>query len=412
MHKRFKQPIPSAIYAIAIATSVGFALVGAFDTAKTGLYLGTAALTILLSGFIFFVQPNFDKRSTRLGALLTVGIAVLGWAMVIMLIWNMHYKWLGIETSDRILISFITLFPAAFLIGGSVAIFNPCWSRLGWTLLVGFSAVTGLLLFTIWSDWQRDVLVPITILLGVTTILVGPLMVRSKLPLGVRGPVMFTAVIASIVFTRLTIDVKTPFDMRWESNSNQILMQLDFVLLAFGLTITIGFLNAVMAMRLSKMVWLPWLTVVSVACTVTLLGIGMHTLFVLELGGFLSAGRIASDIREIPVFMRFGIASALVTLALSLALGYMARWGRAIVESSRVQLLALTCPRCGNDCRLGEGDQLCPWCQLQFRLRFEAPECRSCGMTLAPNHPARCPECGTDVVIGLGPDTTGATGAA
>ena len=412
MYRRFKQPVPSAIYAIAIAISVGCALIGAFDTEKTGLYLGTAALTIFLSCFIFIVQPNFDKRSTRAGAFLTVGLAILGWATVIAVIWNTHFRWLDAETTNKIATSFLTLFPAAFLIGGSVAIFNPCWNRLGWTIMVGFSVVTVLLFFTIWIDWQRDILIPITISLAITTILVGPLMVCSKLPWLVRGSVVLAAVIASIVFTRLTIDVKTPFEMRWESKPSQILMQLDFVLLAFGLAITIGILNAVMAMRLSRVIWLPWLTVGSAACTVILLGIGMHELFVIELGGFLSAGRIAPDIREIPVFMRLGIASALVTLALGLALGYMARWGRAIVESSQVQLLALTCPRCGNDCRLGEGDQTCPWCRLQFRIRFEAPECRSCGTILAPNHPARCPECGTDVVIDSGPEAPEAAGMA
>ena len=131
-----------ALYGLSVLISVVCAVIGAFDTANTGLYLGTAGLTLLLAGLFFGIQPNLYKRNSRFATLLTMGVAVLAWLCLILLIWNTKYPWFDPRTTRKMGISFLALFPAVFMIAGSMAIFRANWKGTGWTLLIGFAVVT------------------------------------------------------------------------------------------------------------------------------------------------------------------------------------------------------------------------------------------------------------------------------
>ena len=387
-----------AIYGISITIAVVCAVIGAFDTANTNYYIGTAGLTLLLAGLFFGIQPNLYKRNSRFATYLTMGIATLAWLFLILLMWNLRYHWFGPTTVSQMGSSFLVLFTAPFMIIGNLAVFRANWKWAGWTLLIGFAVVAMLILLAIWLQWKPMITTGIIVPIAVGLILVAPLQASSKVPLLVRQAASGLVVVATFVIARLFILLEPGSESRWDSDPRYVLWQLDFMMIAYGLAIITAVLGTMTLIRVSSSgAWLKWATVASTACTVVLLGLGFHDLFALGLGGFLDSG-VANQTQEMSIFIHIGMASLIVTLALAIAVGFMARSSVAIVESIQVHLLSLTCPRCQRNCRIPEGDQQCPSCLLNFRVSFEAPDCRVCGTVLAPNFPDICPECGIPVV--------------
>ena len=114
-----------AIYGLSITIAVVCAVIGAFDTANTNYYIGTAGLTLLLAGLFFGIQPNLYKRNSRFATFLTMGIATLAWLFLILLMWNLRYRWFGPTTTSQMGSSFLVLFTAPFMIIGNLAVFRP-----------------------------------------------------------------------------------------------------------------------------------------------------------------------------------------------------------------------------------------------------------------------------------------------
>lgn len=61
--------------------------------------------------------------------------------------------------------------------------------------------------------------------------------------------------------------------------------------------------------------------------------------------------------------------------------------------------IEVTCPRCLREIVLPQGKSICPFCNLQIKIRIESPGCRKCGYDLVGSIDSNCcPECSEIIV--------------
>ena len=379
MNQGLQRRISINALGVAIVIAVVCATMGAFDAHRTGLYLGTAGLAILLAGFIHMSLRMCEKRDHRIAGFISLAAVCSAWTLVILTIWTDEFNWGNRNTQELFGISAFAIMACwvPMCIGG-MAVRKAHWTRCGWVLLGGFGLVLALWLIGLWSNQPTVDVVATTVPLGLIAILVCLLQPTTRMPTLLRHGIALLTIAGAIVFARLLFGRIDP---------DTAPLQTDFILIVFTLAIVGSGLNTLIDLRLPRADWLRWLT------------------FGLLLGTAVCAILTAHQqifepdrTSDMPMMTRFTIASGLVTFAFAIVIAAMLRSRQALVESAHAFTLSLTCPRCHRGLNLSQGDQTCTWCKLRFRLAFEQPDCRQCGYVLAPQFPDQCPECGTLVV--------------
>jgi endogenous inhibitor of DNA gyrase (YacG/DUF329 family) len=365
------------VFGIAFAIVVVTAIIGIIDTNRTGPYLGTAGLTLLLAGFVQMSLRMCEKRSTRSAGFLSLGIVVTAWVLFVLAIWADEFMW-GSRLTEQFGVSAGILLACWPPLGiGVTAMCRPYWTACGRVLVGGFSIVLAVWLIGLWSGRTADDIAGTFVPVAAATVLAALLQPKTRIPWVCRQVLMLFAVAGAFLWARLwlhEIDVKA--------------QPLQAHLAAVGLCVGAlgGGLNLLIDLRLPKASWLRLVTMFMVLATMV-----CTYLAILEIV-------FEPNTRGEPAIARVWFASAIITVACVIAIGAVCRFGQSLIESSHNHAIHVTCPRCQRPLSLQQGDQTCDWCSLRFRLAFESPDCITCGYVLAPHFPDQCPECGTLVV--------------
>jgi len=369
-------------FGIALSIVVLCAILGALDHQRTGLYLGTAALTLLLAGLIHMSLRMCEKRNNRIAGFISLGVVSTAWAFVILSIWTDELGVGGPDTMQQLAASASAVVACWLPLGtGGIALRKANWTRCGSVMLGGFGLVLVIWLLGLWSGRPAEDIAGTIVPLATATILVALLQPNSRLPALLRQSASLIAVVAAFAWAWLWLEGGPVQDA---------LLQVDFMIAAFSVAAMTGGVNLLIDLRLPRADWLRMVTFAMLLVTLVLACLLIHQQIVLAGPG--GTGLI------LPMLARLLFASILVTVACAIAITALVRARQALVESSHDFALSLTCPRCHRNVKLEQGDQICPWCALRFRLAFESPDCGACGYVLAPQFPDQCPECGTLVV--------------
>ena len=396
MPNRTRHPIPIAIYLATTVIALVFALIGAFDRHRTGLYLGTSGLTLLLTYAAYLAVPMLDRPGRRVTGTVALTTMILIWAGLVVLIWNAFFDWFDEESAVRLggclIIGTVSMLP---IVGALAQIGRPRFRIAGLVQLVGFGGTGILAIVAVWAPSLHDVAVALILTGIVATILIAAMQPRTRLPWWIRQSVAAVGLASSLVLLRLLAQTDDPGSWwAWSPDFNTIGWLGDGVLFGFAITSAAAILNLLLLPRISRGGWLRWATFATCVITIGLFTVALHGIGTLLWTG--GGPRLSTDVA---VLMRIGLASGIISLVLALAFFSMVRG--SLTEGDLVQTvtLALTCPRCTLTITLDQGDQICPHCGLGFQISFERPTCRACHHTLNLASGTICSECGTDVMI-------------
>jgi DNA-directed RNA polymerase subunit RPC12/RpoP len=101
-------------------------------------------------------------------------------------------------------------------------------------------------------------------------------------------------------------------------------------------------------------------------------------------------------------WIRAGACCAIPTACGMLAIAIIARLRRRVDTAElprELRTITLFCPRCSRKQTQPLGAAACAACGLRIEVKAEQPACSQCGYLLYGTDAARCPECGTPVVV-------------
>ncbi len=389
-------PIPAAIYLGVASLSILFAVIGAFDRDRTWLYLGTAALTLLLTWAAFLAVPMLERSDRRpAGSIALLAMATI-WAVLVTLIWNAHFAWFGEETGARLGASLIILTVSILPIVGALSqIRRPRWRRAAWVQLLGFGVIGTIATAVPWMAWDANTTAGCLLPAIVGTILVATLQPTTLVPTWIRQVIAIGAALLSLLFARLIITPTNPGSLLWWNPDPPTVERLLLVLiLGYAGVLAVAALNLLLVPRLARAGWLRWACLGCILATITL-----FTGAMLEVGMLMWSGNPANMSTTAKLLLRLGLASGIVSAVFLLLFTFVVRGSMTEGSLSRRVSIALTCPRCRENIELDEGEQVCPRCSLGFRIAFDRPTCRRCGHTVDPSASDQCSECGTPILL-------------
>lgn len=391
-----RHPIPIGVYALVASVAIVFAFIGAFDRARTGMYLGTAALTLLLTFAAYLAVPMLERRDRRLAGTIALSAMTLIWGTLVFLVWNAHFAWIQTEAAEKVGVSLtfmtMTVLP---VVHATLRLKRPRWRVSAWVQLIGFGAIGIFATASIWAEWPGEVVVTTIFATGCATILITMLQARSRMPWWVRHGMSLMAAAASLTWLRLFLGTYDPGSaFAWDPSIETLEFLTGCMLTGYALALVFGCLNLFLLAPVSNREWLRWTSFALVAVTV-----GLFTAFFFDVGAAVWSVGVRAGSSEALLLLRLGFASGIVSIALTLLYLSLLRLNITDEETGKAASLAITCPRCRRPAELQTGHQTCPHCELAFRISFDRPGCRRCGHGVDPDTSDRCTECGTPIFL-------------
>lgn len=364
--KRERNPVVFVGFLALVALAIGTAIASAIKSELSGYLLGSSGITLFLAlCFYASAYTLYARGGKRLATVLGLLLVNVAWLLGLLLIWNARYDWLDQDQVQNIAITLLLFIPLALpiLVGASL-IANPLWRSTGWCLTITFATVWTILVFAPWLQWKPSPLLTSLPVLTFTAILAAVLLPATRIPAGLRYAGVGLSALAGAATMALLPD--SPIEIGFFEDHRYRIGTI--VLPIYAATATLAGLNGVMVPRLDRGAWLRWTSLGFLTLTIGL--------FYVEIQRAMNEAE-AFDLRNLfdtgSVFIRWGAASLLATIASFIAFGFAVRTSFSGLGENSELLLALICPRCEEMIKISQGPQPCPACGLKFNIQVEDP---------------------------------------
>ena len=348
------------------------------DDQVMGQLLGTGAATLLASTVLYWGLRQFERSAGRWGGLVTIVMATLGLVFVLCAIWASSV--LGSNSlSDFLWLSFLATAVCWLpLFAGGSCLQSKHADTSGRVAMVCFGLIYLGWLLAVWAQLDEELAFMVLGPSAIASAIVPTLLLQTALPRWSRVGPLLIVVPGTLYWILLLLG-----DHRLSLEPWNVL----FIDIAMVVPAACAIVNGLTLVHPKRSRWLRPVTGCFAITGLVCFGVAIFDTVCLN----------PLDLEE--TAFRLATASGLAALAGGLALTVVTRIDQSFVEIVHDTRFELCCPRCRLMIELGQGDFLCPNCALKFRLHCESPDCRTCGYTLSPTFPDRCPECGTQVLI-------------